>query len=152
VGIFFEGLDLPRPDANLAVGPSEHGPKPERCFQGSNGSCSPNDDCVLVYSDTYLTLAGALAAAKLSIPIAYLEAGLPSFNRSMPEEMNRVLADHVSDLLLYPSDTAVRNLKAAGITRNVHVVSVVMLDVLNWAKRRICQNPLETLNRFGLKT
>jgi UDP-N-acetylglucosamine 2-epimerase len=151
-GIFFEGLDLPWPDANLAVGSGGHGTQTGAMLQGiEQVLLAERPDCVLVYGDTNSTLAGALAAAKLSIPIAHVEAGLRSFNRSMPEEINRLLADHVSHLLLCPSDTAVRNLRAEGITRNVHVVGDVMLDVLNWAKRRICQNPPETLNRFGLK-
>src|SRR5207247_2362513 len=98
-------------------------------------------DYLLVYGDTNSTLAGALAASKLSIPVAHVEAGLRSFNRSMPEEINRLVADHLSELLLCPSDTSVRNLAAEGIAQNVHLVGDVMLDVLNWANQRLSETP-----------
>jgi UDP-GlcNAc3NAcA epimerase len=90
-------------------------------------------DWLIVYGDTNSTLAGALAAAKIGVPVAHVEAGLRSFNRRMPEEINRVVSDHLADLLLCPSDTAVRNLAAEGMSENVHVVGDVMLDVLTWA-------------------
>jgi UDP-N-acetylglucosamine 2-epimerase len=106
-------------------------------------------DILLIYGDTNSTLAGALAASKLSIPVAHIEAGLRSFNRRMPEEINRVVADHLSDLLLCPSDTAISNLAAEGISRNVHLVGDVMLDVLNWARQRAEAKP--TLARLGLE-
>src|SRR5207247_7905562 len=106
-------------------------------------------DYLLVYGDTNSTLAGALAASKLSIPVAHVEAGLRSFNRSMPEEINRLVADHLSELLLCPSDTSVRNLAAEGIAQNVHLVGDVMLDVLNWAKQRLSETP-KILQQLGL--
>jgi UDP-N-acetylglucosamine 2-epimerase len=106
---------------------------------------------VLIYGDTNSTLAGALAAAKLHIPVAHIEAGLRSFNRRMPEEINRVLADHISDSLLCPSGTAVTNLAAEGITRNVHLVGDVMLDILHWAQQRIDVKRAEVLTKLGLK-
>src|SRR5207248_1334859 len=102
------------------------------------------------YGDTNSTLAGAIAASKLSIPIAHVEAGLRSFNRRMPEETNRVVADHVSTLHLCPSTVAARNLAAEGISDNVHVVGDVMLDVLMWAQRRIDASPPSILRSIGV--
>jgi UDP-N-acetylglucosamine 2-epimerase len=108
-------------------------------------------DWLIIYGDTNSTLAGALAAAKLSIPVAHIEAGLRSFNRQMPEEINRVVADHLSSLLLCPSETAVSNLFAEGISKNVHLVGDVMLDVLNWARERAQAKPAEILDRLGVR-
>jgi UDP-N-acetylglucosamine 2-epimerase len=111
---------------------------------------SERPDGVLIYGDTNSTLAGALAASKRSVPVAHIEAGLRSFNRRMPEEINRVTADHLSDLLLCPSETAAGNLAREGITANVHVVGDVMLDVLNWAKQRVDGHRPEAMQRLGL--
>ena len=86
---------------------------------------SEEPDAVLIYGDTNSTLAGALAAAKLQVPVAHVEAGLRSFNRRMPEEINRIVADQLSTWLFCPSDTSVRNLAREGITRGVHVVGDV---------------------------
>jgi UDP-N-acetylglucosamine 2-epimerase len=108
-------------------------------------------DWVLIYGDTNSTLAGVLAASKLHIPVAHVEAGLRSFNRVMPEEINRVVADHLSDLLFCPSDTATKNLAREGITRGVHVVGDVMLDVLNRARQQAVAKRPDILNRLGLK-
>jgi UDP-N-acetylglucosamine 2-epimerase len=108
-------------------------------------------DWALIYGDTNSTLAGALAASKLHVPVAHVESGLRSFNRAMPEEVNRVVADHLSGLLLCPSTTAVANLRSEGIVANVHVVGDVMLDVLNWAKERAVQCRAAILGRLGLK-
>ena len=150
-GVFFDGLDLPRPDINLEVGSGSHGAQTGAMLKGIEVTLlNERPDYVLIYGDTNSTLAGALAASKLSVPVAHVEAGLRSFNRRMPEEINRVLADHVSDLLLCPSDTAVRNLAAEGISRNVHLVGDVMLDVLNWAKQRLAGKPSRLLTQFGL--
>ena len=151
-GIFFDGLDLPRPDLNLAVGSGSHGAQTGAMLKGvEDVLLAERPDGLLIYGDTNSTLAGALAASKLSVPVAHVEAGLRSFNRRMPEEINRVLTDHLSGLLLCPSDTAVRNLAAEGITRNVHLVGDVMLDVLNWAKRQLSAKPATILERLELK-
>jgi UDP-N-acetylglucosamine 2-epimerase len=150
-GTFFDGLELPPPDANLGVGSGSHAAQTGAMLTGIEDVLfAQRPDYLLIYGDTNSTLAGALAASKLSVPVAHVEAGLRSFNRRMPEEINRVVADHLSGLLLCPSDTAVRNLGAEGITRNVHLVGDVMLDVLYWAKQRLAAKPSEILERLGL--
>jgi UDP-GlcNAc3NAcA epimerase len=150
-GIFFDGLDLPAPDLNLEVGSGAHGAQTGAMLRGiEEAILSVKPDWVLVYGDTNSTLAGALAAAKLHIPVAHVEAGLRSFNRRMPEEINRVVADHLSSLLLCPSQTALTNLSREGITDHVHLVGDVMLDVLNWARERAAQGPREILTRLAL--
>jgi UDP-N-acetylglucosamine 2-epimerase len=150
-GIFFDGMDLPQPDTNLEVGSGSHGHQTAAMLSGIEGLLRhERPDCLLIYGDTNSTLAGALAASKLSVPIAHVEAGLRSFNRRMPEEINRVVADHLSDLLLCPSETAVGHLAAEGISDNVHLVGDVMLDVLKWAQQRAETNPPAILDRLGL--
>ena len=129
--VFFEELQLPAPDHHLGIGGGPHGAQTGAMLAGLErviGDVRP--DAVLVYGDTNSTLAGALAAAKMRIPIAHVEAGLRSFNRDMPEEINRVLTDHLSTLLFVPSDTAVRQLAREGITAGVHVVGDIMYDAV----------------------
>jgi UDP-GlcNAc3NAcA epimerase len=151
-GIFFDGLELPQPDANLGIGSGSHAYQTGEMLKGIESVLlSERPDYVLIYGDTNSTLAGALAAAKLSVPIAHVEAGLRSFNRRMPEEINRIMADHVSSLLFCPSDTAVRNLAAEGISENVCLVGDVMLDILNWARQRIAKDKTGVLERFGVQ-
>jgi UDP-N-acetylglucosamine 2-epimerase len=129
--IFFADLDLPSVDHHLGIGSGSHGKQTGDMLVALEEVLvreSPN--WVLIYGDTNSTLAGALAAAKLQIPLAHIEAGLRSFNRSMPEEINRVIADRLSQLLLCPSATAVDNLVAEGITDGVHRVGDVMYDAM----------------------
>jgi UDP-GlcNAc3NAcA epimerase len=151
-GIFFDGLEIPAPEVNLGVGSGSHADQTASMLKGiEDVLVAERPDWLIIYGDTNSTLAGALAAAKLSIPIAHVEAGLRSFNRRMPEEINRVVADHLSSLLLCPSTTAVNNLAAEGISTNVHLVGDVMLDVLNWARQRSQGRPPEILDRLGLR-
>lgn len=114
--IFFTELDIPRPAYNLGISGLSHAAMTGRMMESLETTFqAENPDWVIVYGDTNSTIAGALAASKLHIPIAHVEAGLRSFNRAMPEEINRVLTDHCSDLLFAPTETAMRNLRVEGI-------------------------------------
>jgi UDP-GlcNAc3NAcA epimerase len=129
--VFFGQLSIPSPKYNLAVGSGRHGAQTARMLEGiEQVLLNDRPDWVLVYGDTNSTAAAALAAAKLHIPLAHVEAGLRSFNRRMPEEINRVIVDHLSDLLLAPTAQAVSNLEREGLSGSkVHLVGDVMLDV-----------------------
>ncbi|MCK4718533.1 MAG: UDP-N-acetylglucosamine 2-epimerase (non-hydrolyzing) [Thermoplasmata archaeon] len=134
---FFRELSIPEPDMNLEVGSASHGRQTARMLEGLERIIEDESpDGVIIYGDTNSTLAGALAAAKLHVPVAHVEAGLRSFNRRMPEEINRVLADHISSLLFCPTDTAVENLQKEGITEGVHRVGDTMVDTLHAALDR----------------
>lgn len=147
--VFFRELGIPEPDVHIGAGGGSHAEQTAKMLVGiEQVLLQHRPDVVLIYGDTNSTLAGALAAAKLHVPVAHVEAGLRSFNRRMPEEVNRVMADHLSALLLCPSDVAARNLAAEGITDGVRVVGDVMADALHAASARADQS--QVLATFGL--
>jgi UDP-N-acetylglucosamine 2-epimerase len=129
--VFFEEMGIKEPYLNLNVGSGSHASQTGQMLMGIEKVLfSHQPDIVLVYGDTNSTLAGALAAVKLQIKIAHIEAGLRSYNRKMPEEHNRVLTDHCSDLLFCPTQTAVNNLQAEGVKKGVHLVGDTMYDAI----------------------
>jgi len=149
--VFFEELELKEPDYHLGVGSGTHGYQTgEMVKRIEEVLLKEKPDLVMVYGDTNSTLAGALAAAKLHIPVAHVEAGLRSFNKKMPEEINRVLTDHISDLLFCPTQTAVKNLEREGVTNGVFWVGDVMYDAaLEYAK--LAEQKSHILQRLGLE-
>ncbi|MBV9270486.1 MAG: UDP-N-acetylglucosamine 2-epimerase (non-hydrolyzing) [Candidatus Eremiobacteraeota bacterium] len=129
-GVFFEELCLPKPRYELNVGSAGHGVQTGEMLKRLEPVVeAEHPDWLLVYGDTNSTLAGALAAAKLHVRVAHVEAGLRSFNRAMPEEINRIVADHVADLLLVPNEQSARQLTTEGITEGVVVVGDLMVDL-----------------------
>lgn len=149
--IFFEELNIPKPDYNLGVGSGNQGEQTGKMLtEIEKVLIKEKPDLMLVYGDTNSTLAGALAAVKLRIRIAHVEAGLRSFDRSMPEEINRVLTDHISDILFCPTQTAVDNLGKEGITRGVHLVGDVMLDALEYNKN-VAEKKSNIIEKLGLE-
>jgi UDP-GlcNAc3NAcA epimerase len=151
-GVFFAELDIPAPDHHLGINGGGHGDMTGRMLQCLEPvMLKEKPDLVVVYGDTNSTVAGALCAAKLHIPIAHVEAGLRSFDRRMSEEVNRVISDHLSDLLLCPTRAAVANLAAEGIVRGVHHVGDVMYDAALHAATE-AKSRSNILERLGLRT
>jgi len=151
--VFFEELGIPKPDYYLGVGSKQHGAQTGEMLTGvEDVLLKEKPDWVLVFGDTNSTLAGALAAAKLHIPIAHVEAGLRSYNRQMPEEVNRVLTDHVSTLMFCPTDQAVKNLSLEGITKGVVRTGDVMADALYYHARRAMERSKPETLRYPKKS
>jgi UDP-N-acetylglucosamine 2-epimerase (non-hydrolysing) len=141
-GVFFRDLGIPAPAVNLEVGSGSHGRQTGQMLEGLESEFERlTPDWVLVYGDTNSTLAATLAAVKMHIPVAHLEAGLRSFNRQMPEEHNRVLTDHAADLLLAPTRTAMDHLAREGLVDRAVLVGDVMTDVLYDVRDRIQADP-----------
>lgn len=145
--VFFRDLGIPEPDAHLGVGSGSHGVQTGAILAQMDEVLERfQPDCVLVYGDTNSTLAAAVSAVKLHFPVAHLEAGLRSFNRAMPEEHNRVLTDHASDLCLAPTEVAMQHLANEGLAEHSALVGDVMTDVLYQVRDRVladgAANPL----------
>lgn len=150
--VFFEELHIPKPDYNLGIGSGHHGAQTGAILEKvEEVLLKEQPDALLVYGDTNSTLAGALAAAKLHIPVIHIEAGLRSFNRRMPEEINRVLTDHISEWLFCPTDTAVQNLAQEGITKGVYQVGDVMYDAFRF-NQELARQKSQVIDQLGLQT
>jgi UDP-GlcNAc3NAcA epimerase len=148
--VFFEGLDLKEPDHYLEVGSATHAVQTANMMSRLEPVIeAERPDWVLVYGDTNTTLAGALVASKLNVRLGHVEAGLRSFNRQMPEEVNRIIADHIADVHFAPSKTAVDHLASEGLNDNVHLVGDLMVDLVNLTKHNLPKRP-SVLERFGL--
>ena len=150
--VFFEELAIPEPDYNLGIGSGMHGRQTGAMLGAIEDVLEREEpEIVLVYGDTNSTLAGALAAAKMHVPVAHVEAGLRSFDRRMPEEVNRVLTDHASDILFCPTATAVRNLATEGIMEGVFLVGDVMVDAMNH-NRTVAEERSRILEDAGVRS
>lgn len=149
--VFFDELGIPSPDHHLGVGSGSHAAQTAAMLTGLEEVLADRrPDAVLVYGDTNSTLAGALVAAKLHLPLAHVEAGLRSFNRAMPEEINRIVTDRLSDWLFCPTETAVRNLHREGLDRGVTMTGDVMLEATRrFAERAAERAPLAGLTGHG---
>jgi UDP-N-acetylglucosamine 2-epimerase len=157
--VFFEELELPQPAVNLGIGSGPQGWQTGRMLEAIEAYLAESaPDVVIVYGDTNSTLAGALAAAKLHIPVAHVEAGLRSFNRRMPEELNRVATDHLSETLFAPTLTAMKNLQNEGLSARAVLTGDVMYDAVLFyaglarARSSVLKNLRLANGQFGIAT
>ena len=149
--LFFEELAIPKPSIHLEIGSGSHGAQTGRMLEAIEKTLQKYEpDMVVVYGDTNSTAAGALAAAKLHIPITHIEAGLRSFNREMPEEVNRIVTDHISDLLLAPTETAMENLRAENLASRSFNTGDVMLDAVSY-NSDLAEDRSDVLDRLGVQ-
>ncbi|MCK9204129.1 MAG: UDP-N-acetylglucosamine 2-epimerase (non-hydrolyzing) [Bacteroidales bacterium] len=140
--VFFRELNIPQPDFNLGIGSGSHAVQTGLMLQGiETVLLREKPDMTLVYGDTNSTLAGALASTKLHIPVAHIESGLRSFNRRMPEEINRIVTDRISDILFAPTQTAVHNLDHEGLVNNTCFSGDVMYDSVLYYQSRLLNDP-----------
>ena len=150
--IFFRELGLPRPDLNLGIGSGSHAFQTGRALESLEAAMIERQpDVVVVFGDTNSTLAGALAAAKLGLPVAHVEAGFRSYERALPEEINRVLTDHVSTYLFCPTRHAVECLAREGLVEGVHHCGDIMYDSLVSILPRVEEIASNVLDRYGLQ-
>lgn len=146
---FFDDLDICPPDVNLQVGSASSAVQVARMLAALDPVLAGHrPDWVLAYGDTNSTLAAALATAQRGLPLVHLEAGLRSFDRRMPEELNRIVADHLADLLLTPTEVAMANLSAEGLSSRSVLVGDVMVDTLLLARQQVARSPGEHLPAF----
>src|ERR687894_1738994 len=147
--VFFDELGIPAPERQLGIGNGSNTEQTARMLAALEGELrDAGPDLVLVYGDTNSTLAGAVAGAQAGLPVAHVEAGMRSFDRSMPEELNRVLTDHASELLLCSTQTAVDNLAREGIDRPTHLVGDAMADVA-LSTARVASERRDVLSELG---
>lgn len=150
--VFFDELSLPEPDLNLNVGSGSHGQQTGQILAKiEEAMLATQPDLVVVFGDTNSTVAGAMAAAKLHIPIAHIEAGLRSYDRAMPEEINRIVTDHISTILFAPTQLAVENLAKEGITQNVLLIGDVRIDLILGLVERARRRQPTLLGQIGLE-
>lgn len=151
--VFFSELDIPAPAYNLEVGSGSHAAQTAKMLVGIEEALpAERPDALLIYGDTNSTLAGALAAAKLHLPVIHVEAGLRSYNRAMPEEINRVVADSLSSLLFCPTTVAEANLAREGILSGVHIVGDVMYDAVLFSASRVEKVAPALLSGLGVES
>jgi len=149
--VFFDELEIPRADVHLGIGSGPHGQQTGRMLEALEIALGEHrPDAVLAYGDTNSTLAAAVAAAKMHFPVVHVEAGLRSFNRRMPEEINRVVSDHLSELLFAPTPEAMRNLAIEGLSSRAFLVGDVMLDAIRF-NETLARSRSQVLERLGLR-